>query len=294
MADRIEMEGNERLPVSEGGARAPWGRRILTLLIAIAAIGGFAMVVVYSYEQSGDPASEKAAPVITAQAGPTKVRPDSPGGMSVPNQDKQIYGQIDSARMPETVERLLPPPEPVMTQPPSEPAAAIPPPPAAAPDRVAREMATIEPAAGKEGKPERAAPPRTAAEPATELAAKPPASSPPAGKPAASASAPPPAAPEKAANAKPPPPAAAPLGAAWRIQLASLGTEEAAKTAWSRLSKKNGDLLGKLQHQIVRIELAGKGTFYRLQAGPLDDASEAKALCSRVKQRKIGCLVVRP
>jgi hypothetical protein len=294
MADRIEMEGNERLPVSEGGARPPWGRRILTLLIAVAAIGGFAMVVVYSYEQSGDPATEKTAPVITAQAGPTKVRPDSPGGMSVPNQDKQIYGQIDSARMPEKVERLLPPPEPVLIPPPSAPATAMPPPPAAEPDRAAREMATVEPAAGKADKPERAAPPRKTAEPAMKLAAKPPSSPPAAGRPTATASAPPPAMPEKAATAKAPPAAVASLGASWRIQIASLRTEEAAKTAWSRLSKKNGDLLGKLQHRIVRIDLAGKGTFYRLQAGPVGDASEAKALCSRVKQRKIGCLVVRP
>jgi cell division septation protein DedD len=100
--------------------------------------------------------------------------------------------------------------------------------------------------------------------------------------------------PEKTAAAKEAPRTVAALESSFRIQIASLKSEEAAKSAWSRLSKQNGDLFGKLQHQIVRIDLAGKGTFYRLQAGPLADASQAQALCSRVKQRKIGCLVVRP
>src|SRR3546814_2401736 len=84
-SDRIELEANERLPSSHRVARPPWGRRVLTLLVAFAAIGGFAMVVVYSY-QGDDREAGAEAPVITADTGPTKVRPDSPGGMPVPNQ----------------------------------------------------------------------------------------------------------------------------------------------------------------------------------------------------------------
>jgi cell division septation protein DedD len=283
MPDRIEMEVNERLPSSHRAARPPWGRRILTLLVAFAAIGGFAMVVVYSY-QGGDNEAGKDAPVIAAYSGPTKVRPESPGGMPVPNQDKQIYGQIDSARMPETIERLLPPPERIVTQPPPAPATAMPavPPPAAA-----RDLAAIEPAAGNA----ETTPP---AAPKPEPAAKAPVSAPAVAEPAAPPS-PPPATPKKTASvAKQAAPAAPPLSSGWRIQIASLQSEAAAKTAWGRLTEKNGDLFGKLRHQIVRIDIAGKGTFYRVQAGPLANAEEATSLCSRVKQRKIGCLVVRP
>ena len=81
---------------------------------------------------------------------------------------------------------------------------------------------------------------------------------------------------------------------AFRIQIASLRSEDAAKKAWGRLTKSHADLFGKLKPNIVRIDLAKKGTFYRLQAGPLTDAKAARTLCTRAKKRKIGCLVVRP
>ena len=38
-------------------AAGGWGRRILTALIALAALGGFAVVVVYSYDRGTESAS---------------------------------------------------------------------------------------------------------------------------------------------------------------------------------------------------------------------------------------------
>ncbi|MEK9722876.1 MAG: hypothetical protein VW405_05250, partial [Rhodospirillaceae bacterium] len=35
-------------------------------------------------------------PLIQAQAGPVKVRPENPGGLQVPNRDKLVYGRIQS------------------------------------------------------------------------------------------------------------------------------------------------------------------------------------------------------
>ncbi len=34
--------------------------------------------------------------------------------------------------------------------------------------------------------------------------------------------------------------------------------------------------------------------FFRLRVGPLSNVSEARQLCSALKKRRIGCLVVRP
>ncbi|MCH9021000.1 MAG: SPOR domain-containing protein [Proteobacteria bacterium] len=40
-----------------------------------------------------------------------KMRPDDPGGMAVPNQDKLVYDMVAGETEGETFERLLPPPE---------------------------------------------------------------------------------------------------------------------------------------------------------------------------------------
>lgn len=58
-------------------------------------------------------------PIIAADTTPFKVRPENPGGMMIPHQDKLIYGRL-SQDTPQPVERLLPPPEqPMIAQPPS-------------------------------------------------------------------------------------------------------------------------------------------------------------------------------
>jgi hypothetical protein len=51
-------------------------------------------------------------PLIRADERPTKVRPEKPGGMEVPDRDKLIYTQKRAA-----VEHLLPPPEKPMPRP---------------------------------------------------------------------------------------------------------------------------------------------------------------------------------
>ncbi len=46
---------------------------------------------------------------------------------------------------------------------------------------------------------------------------------------------------------------------------------------------------------MIRVDLgAGKGIFYRLQAGPIPDRETADTLCAELKRQKVGCLVVEP
>jgi hypothetical protein len=59
-------------------------------------------------------------PLIRADERPTKLRPEKPGGMEVPDRDKLIYTQKRAA-----VEHLLPPPEKPMPRP-AAPSAAAP------------------------------------------------------------------------------------------------------------------------------------------------------------------------
>jgi len=85
------------------------------------------------------------------------------------------------------------------------------------------------------------------------------------------------------------------ISQSYRIQLAASRSEDAVKSEWDRLRRRHVDLLGDLRLQVMRIDLgATKGVFYRLRAGPLADEGAATTLCERLKQRKLGCLVVKP
>ena len=286
MADQINVNAEDRPTVPEQAAKPTWGRRLLTLLIAMAAVGGFAVVVVYSYDKGKSSTSDAAAPVITAQEGPTKIKPKDPGGMVVPNRDKQVYGRLNVAERPDKIERLLPPPESVVEKPPAiaPPSNQVDLPSKAAeksPEQMARSLAAIAPAAGDSKTPE---PP--AASDSASMAAK---KSPPATESLMEEKQP-----EVAKLATPAKKRAVAAGPAFRVQLASVRSQKAAERAWSRYKKKHASLFGDLESKIVRVDLKGKGIYYRLQAGPLSDAKAARSLCSEAKKKKIGCIIVRP
>lgn len=82
--------------------------------------------------------------------------------------------------------------------------------------------------------------------------------------------------------------------AVFRIQLGTYRSAEAAEGEWDRFSTREESLLGSLDHLIVRADLGKKGIYYRLQVGPLDGPGAARAMCNKLQQRKLGCLVVRP
>jgi len=148
-------------------------RRLMTVAITLIAFAGFGGVVYYFYAQNRDAAMAGLVPIIRAVEGPTKVKPEAPGGMEVPNRGLGVYDLIDRNPAPAPggrVERLLPPPEqPVAVPPPAPPPVAVaPPPPAAAPPAMAPSAAappaaTAPPAAATP--PAAAVPPPEAAEP---------------------------------------------------------------------------------------------------------------------------------
>ena len=85
------------------------------------------------------------------------------------------------------------------------------------------------------------------------------------------------------------------INKSYRVQLAAARTESAVVSEWDRLRRRHIDLLGDLQLQVMKVDLGKtKGIFYRLRAGPLSNQASAKTLCERLKQRKLGCLVVKP
>ena len=242
-------------------------RHVLTGLLFAAAIAATVAGVYIFLGGSPEPGLGSDVPVIRADSRPIKSRPDDPGGLVVPNQDKLIYEGLGRGEPEARVERLLPPPEepkPLPVDPP------------AAPTEVVPEAPQTKPSAPPL---QQAAPP---VQPAPAI-------------PAPVVTPTPPSSPKTPAAAEALP-ARTPTGQEARgefmIQLAAMGTLEAAQKEWVRVKKANADLLGSLASDIVKVDLGQKGVFFRLRAGPMDELS-ARTLCGQVVKRNVGCMVVR-
>src|SRR4051794_1882249 len=287
-------------------------RRLLAPILAVVGLMVFFAIVWLAWSGSQTSTGEGGIPLIKADNAPVKMRPEQPGGMAVPHQDKLIYdrlkaetGNTESA----AVERLLPPPENPLPRPePPPPPAAIeePPatntPPSGAPVPLTRSTPNVEqpglpeaPAVAPSSPP--APPPRAAAAPpppAPRATTPPPqtAALPP---PSAQRNAPPSQQPPQQTAALPPPsapPAASPGGGNFRLQIASVKSEDAAKAEFQRLQKRYPEALGGLGVAYVRVDLGEKGIYYRVQAGPVDEA-RATSICSSLKSQSVGCILVR-
>jgi len=252
-----ELTAERREPPRSRGRARIWFA-VAALVVAVGAIW-------YAFDQTNKVGEEGVAPLIKADEAPTRVKPDEPGGMEVPHQDKAVYEKLgsDAPQAAPKAESLLPPPEQPLPRPApaanaGEPSKAInvinavkasppPSPPetmAAAKDKATpaeMKSAAVNPAAGTEK---------------TEMAAMPAASG------------------------------------TYRVQLSSLRSEADADAAWKKLQKNFPDLLGDLPVTVVKADVADKGTFYRLQAGALSEQA-AKDLCAELKRRNTDCFVVK-
>jgi len=259
----FELVGEER------DEEPPRGNRRLTVIaLTLAVMALFAGGLWFAYVQgtrhaAGTAQSADSVPLLRADERPTKVKPDQPGGMPVPDQNSSLY---NDKLAKSSVEKLLPPPEQPLPRPaPLSPVRPAAPPPALTPPAETRPGEAVAPAA---------AAPRPAP---AQAASQQPGPSPAAQKTAAAA-----------ATEKPPGVAARGV----EVRLGSLRSPEEAREEWQRLKRANGDLLGNLRANAVSVDLGDKGIWYRIMAGPLDE-SGAERLCAEMKQRNHGCVVAR-
>lgn len=84
------------------------------------------------------------------------------------------------------------------------------------------------------------------------------------------------------------------LAGVYRVQVASLKSPALAEREWSAQVKKNPDLLSKLSLTVQRAVMKNGGTYYRVQAGPIQDRDSADKLCRNLRSRGQDCIVVRP
>ncbi len=101
----------EKDPVSAPEQDDEWNERQSPLNFVILASLVIILVVLgwFGYRWFASSYNE-APPILIADESPYKVRPDNPGGMVIPHQDKLIYGRI-TPQQQQTPERLLPQPE---------------------------------------------------------------------------------------------------------------------------------------------------------------------------------------
>ncbi len=232
-------------------------RRLIATILAVLVMALFGGGLWFAYIQgtrhaSGDAASD-GVPLIRADERPTKVKPEQPGGMEIPDRDKLIYNPTRKV-----VEHLLPPPEKPMPRPA--------PPPTLQTEAPPLPTAAAPPASGTLEKSPATAqttlPQQQAAAPSSKTAQAP-------------------SGPSKPAPAK---------AGGIRLQLGSVRSEDAARHEWDRIKRTNSDLLGSLSATPMRADLGDKGVFYRIQTGPVTDADR---ICGELKRRNIGCIIAR-
>jgi TPR repeat protein len=78
----------------------------------------------------------------------------------------------------------------------------------------------------------------------------------------------------------------------YRIQLGSFQNEKQAFLEWLRLQERYPEVLGSLQFDIQRAEIGRNRTFYRLQAGPLEQSTAAAKCRILSNQHNENCLLV--
>ena len=86
------------------------------------------------------------------------------------------------------------------------------------------------------------------------------------------------------------PPAAAPERT-YRVQLAAVNSDQAARTGWEEFKGSYPDLLGQLELFVQVVEVNGR-TYHRIQGGMLD-RDGARTLCRELRDRGTDC-IVRP
>lgn len=242
-------------------------------------VGWFVLSPQYAQESSE-------IPVIRRPQTAVKIRPENPGGMDIPNQDKDVYNIVEKKNVDNTVvENLLPTPEtpklpdivPEVSEI-DENAKNL--------DEIVDEVAEVEekevakteqkveeipqkPADLTETKPEAKA--EAKAETKTET------------KPEAKA--------ETKTEAKVETPAQQTDGK-WQIQLIASKNKAAVEKAWTDLSSRYS-LLKSYPHEIQTSDLGAQGTFYRLRAGSFADKNAAAAACAALKKQGLNDCIAK-
>ena len=265
----------EPLPEEFASDDGATSRRMIVAAMTVVVLAIFGGVIWYSYmgKTTGGP-----VPGGRADKSVIKVKPQDPGGMEVPNQDKLVYKKVSDAAIEDQEDRLAP-------------SAEIP---------LGRPEAQAGSAAGEAEKTENAGVPENAGvngdADAVRKADLPPA---PPGT----------TTPEVADKSQKSPEKVVPAAAAiqttsvasspvatdgiFMVQMGAFSKRASAENLWKTLRQKHADVLGGLKPDYMIVDLGQKGTLYRLRGGMIKDRASADKICATLKARGQSCLVVK-
>lgn len=263
-AGMASFRGSRSQPMLDMGTRR--------LAIIAGGIGGALLLLVGAWSLTGHHGG--GVPVVEADSRPLRTKPDQPGGMQVNGQNDAILSGVSSEKDSMAAPPEVPAPQTLRQQADREMAAKL----------AAAAAATPSPPVATAAVPEGQVPP--VAQPVS-LSSAPPAPPPP-----VVVSAMPEQRPVTAAHGTAKPVSAATTAAtgAGQVQLAALGTQEAAMTEWARLQHRMPDLLGNRQPAVLRFDRAGK-TYFRLRTGGFANLAQATAFCEQVRTKGSGCSI---
>lgn len=277
--EHYELDTSDEFHTYDATENAGGGRAAFIMLGLIVVLLAFGGVLYLAYQQGMREGIRNAPPLIEADGTPTKVVPDDPGGMEIPNTDKLIYDSLNGNDETEPgVEHLLPRAEEPITMAdrpkPNVPVAApargelevLPPPLEIAPDP---ETLAIVPSVP--GQPQSIIPVPVA----------------PSGRQPAA----PRAAPAVLPDAIPAVPAQAAATGKFVVQIAAFRDRPGAEGEFAELQAAHPDLLGSLRSDIERADLGDRGIYFRLRVGPFETKDAAASLCTRLKGRGQDCIV---
>lgn len=78
-----------------------------------------------------------------------------------------------------------------------------------------------------------------------------------------------------------------------KIQLGAFRSAEEASANWEKIKKAHADILTGLSMHTERADLGKKGIYYRLKAGPVENESAGRALCQKLIDKNQGCFFVK-
>lgn len=284
--------------------------RPLVVLLGIVVLAAFAGVVWVAYNQ-GVKQGQNGLPVLTADAGPTRIIPDpATASPAIDPAPAKSYDRLMNAEPESDQVNMLPKPEQPKTTPSPQDLATAPTPNEGTGGKLGIKAtdfdAPVDPgmdtttAGSISGAPAASEditaslPPRDAVKPAPNALApakpippkevKPKPAPPIAAKPAPVEIAPPPAETIEA-------PAATSAPSGVMIQLGSFPNSTLAAAAWSKIKSSNQDLLADHSPAIKPAEIPGKGTWYRLRVGGFADKAEAQTACAQLQNAGQACII---
>ncbi|MBL4801162.1 MAG: SPOR domain-containing protein [Emcibacter sp.] len=225
------------------------GRRMLVAALTVIVLAIFGGLIWYSYLEGnkGGP-----VPVVRADKSVTKIKPDTPGGLMVPDQDKSVFIKVTSGDA-EKAENLAPSAELPVDLP-------------IAKDTDAKSIEAAKEKADKADMASKQAllPPATESKPTAIKVAK------------------------TAVVIK----KKRMITGGFLIQLGAFGKKGSAEQLWQKLQTNNTALLAELGADIMMVDLGKKGVLYRLRGGMIADRTQADNICRKLKIKKQACIVV--